>query len=108
MTLFSNSMQAHLTPGPFDRMAKDTFPGQAHFAGTGPELKTCRECAHWDHAGAHDYRSKRGMFSGLIQPARCRQFKELTGTHGDKVPDDAAACKHFSQATVVPNRFVRR
>ena len=108
MTLFKELLSDHLTAGPHDGAARHTFPGQAHFAGTGPLLKTCRECAHWDHARAHDYRSKHGMFGGMIKPARCRKFKELTGTTGDKVPDDAAACKHFCQATVVPDRFVRR
>ena len=26
-----------------------TFLGQAHIAGTGPEGRTCRECAFWHH-----------------------------------------------------------
>lgn len=108
MTLFKELLSDHLTAGPHDRAARDTFPGQAHFAGTGPQLKTCRECAYWDHAGLHHYHSKRGMFGGAIKPARCRKFQELTGSAGDKVPDDAVACKHFSPATVVPNRFARR
>src|SRR5262249_35011830 len=105
MTLFKEPIQAHLTGAPFDRIARDTYPGQAHFAGTGPKFKTCRECAFWDHK--QDYHSKRGKFGGLIKPARCRKFRTLTNHVGDKIPDDAGACKHFAQAQAVPERFAR-
>jgi hypothetical protein len=108
MTLFKEPIQAHLTGAPFDRIARSTFSGQAHFAGTGPKFKTCRDCAHWGHAGAQDYHPKRGKFGGLIKPARCRKYQALTNHIGDKVPDDAAACKHFEEAAVVPERFARR
>jgi hypothetical protein len=107
MTLFKESLSDHLTAGPHDRIARDTCPGQAHFAGTGPQFKTCRECAHWDHGGPHDYYSRRAKFGGLIKSARCRKYRALTNTDGDKVPDDARACKHFSHAAIVPARFAK-
>jgi hypothetical protein len=107
MTLFKDPIQGYLTAGPCDGMARATFAGMAHFAGTGPELKTCRECQHWDHGGPHDYYAKRGKFGGLIKPARCRKYGALTNAAGDKVPDDAPACKHFTDAAVVPARFAR-
>jgi hypothetical protein len=95
----------HLTTAPIDRVARETFPGQAHFAGTGPSFTTCRECAFWDNR--RDYHSKRGKNRGLIKPARCRKFRALTGTNGAKIPDDAPACRHFEQANPIPPRFVR-
>jgi len=106
MTLFKNQIQAHLTRAPFDRMASDTYPGQAHWGGSGPKHMTCRQCEHWAHD--NNYYPKRGQHGGLLKPAPCRKFKALTHTTGDKVPDDAAACRHFSQAAVVPDRFARR
>jgi hypothetical protein len=106
MTLFRDAISGHLTSGPCDRMARATHPGMAHFAGTGPQFKTCRDCAHWDH-GPQDYHPKRGKFGGLIKPAPCRKYRAVANINGDKVPDDAAACKHFSPAAIVPERFAR-
>lgn len=37
----------HMTPHPCDGPIKETFLGQAHIAGTGPEGTTCRECVFW-------------------------------------------------------------
>lgn len=37
----------HLTAADFDHPIRETYLGQAHIAGTGPEGKTCRECTHW-------------------------------------------------------------
>lgn len=93
----------YLTAGPCDRMARASFAGMAHFAGSGPETKTCRECAFWAHN--NNYYSKRGKHHGLIRPARCRKYRALTNTDGGQVPGDAAACRHFEQAQVVPERF---
>jgi hypothetical protein len=93
-----------LTAAPFDRVARATYPGMAHFAGSGPPQKTCRECSFWDH-GHHDYRAA-GKQRGLIKPARCRKFRALMNAVGAKIPDDAAACRHFDQADPVPAQFV--
>lgn len=37
----------HLTEAKFDTPIRETYLGQAHIAGTGPQGKTCRECEHW-------------------------------------------------------------
>jgi len=74
--------------------------------GTGPIGATCRGCFHWDHG--REYHPKRGKFGGLIKPARCRKFRALTGAAGDKIPDDAAACRHYLEAAIVPPRFEKR
>ena len=104
MSLFTKEIQEHLTPTPFDRAARITHPGMAHFAGSGPELKTCRECKFWG-SGRPDYRSKNGKWRGLIKPDRCKKFQALTNSIGADIPDDAAACRHFEQAENPPARF---
>lgn len=106
MTLFTESIQDHLTSSPVDRLARQTYPGMAHFAGTGPAPKTCRECIHFDHA-QYDYHAKNGKYHGLIKPAACKKYRQMTGAAGTRIPDDAAACRHFEQHEYPPARFVR-
>lgn len=106
MSLFTKDIQEHLAPAPFDRAARITHPGMAHFAGSGPALKTCRECEFWG-GPQPDYRSKNGKWRGLIKPARCRKYRALTGAIGDEIPDDAAACRHFEESEKIPPRFDR-
>lgn len=106
MTLFNQSIQDHLTSAPVDALARQSHPGQAHFAGTGPHGKTCRECVFWNHV-TYDYRSKSGKWRGLILPANCKKYQQITQKVGDKIPDDAAACKYFDQNSTVPARFLK-
>lgn len=111
MSLFKESIQDHLTPGPVDTLARASYPGMAHFAGTGPNISTCRECDFWGVASGKnpvryfDYYAKGGMHGGGIKPHPCRKFKSLTQQEGQKVPDNARACKYFEQAESVPDRF---
>jgi hypothetical protein len=93
-----------LTAAPFDRAARATHAGMAHFAGSGPLNVTCRECLFWAHDPRGGYSAKRGMFGGLIKPAPCRKYRELTGRNGAPVPDDAPACRHFQCADKLPPR----
>lgn len=106
MTIFKDVISDHLTEAPADRLARATHPGMAHFAGTGPSGKTCRECNFWAH-GAHDHRSKNGKYHGLIEPARCKKFQQITLREGAKVPDDATACRYFDQNPEPPSRFAK-
>jgi hypothetical protein len=77
----------HMTAAPFDNMARETFKGMAHFAGTGPRFTQCRACAFWDHASP----DKRGV----IKPARCKKFRSLIGVDGAKIPGETPSCRHF-------------
>jgi hypothetical protein len=104
MSLFKESIQDHLTASPIDAFARASYPGMAHFAGTGERGKTCRECIFFAH-GPHDYRSKNGKHRGLIEPATCKKYRQITMQEGAKIPDDAAACKYFEQNPTVPERF---
>lgn len=106
MTLFKEALQDHLTPAPVDDLARASYAGMAHFAGTGPAGKTCRECAFWAH-GPYDYRAKVGKYRGLIEPATCNKYRRITTRTGSKVPDDAMACRYFEQNQAVPERFAK-
>lgn len=94
---------AHLTePNPqLAEWQRKTPNGMAHWAGTGPEGKTCRECEHWQHEKR--YYAKRGLQRGTLKPARCRKYKTMmNGQTGGEIPHDARSCKYFAQALFVP------
>jgi hypothetical protein len=93
-----------------------TYPGMAHLAGTGPEDKTCRECAMWGMPSAFveggppsPYRYRPFVRAGALAPnggelcgRRCQKYHRLilAGLHvvrGRAVPHHAAACRHFIQ-----------
>lgn len=62
-----------------------SYAGMAHFAGTGPILATCRECAFFHKPGRNG-------------DAICEKFVELTSIKSKKVPGTASACRHFAEA----------
>jgi len=72
-----------------------THDGQAHWAGTGPANKTCRECAHF----CADRRYSAASVShakGELTPAPCRLYRRRTGRLRN-IPHRAVACKYFEQ-----------
>lgn len=80
-----------------------TWPGQAHFAGSGPSGETCRTCASWGE-GSYDpgYYSRNGKHGGVLKPRPCgRYMAMMSGDAGPAVPHDAAACKYFEAAEQV-------
>jgi hypothetical protein len=79
----------------------EVVPGQAHFSGTGPPGRACRQCAHWAHEPG-DYDSK-----GYIKPVRCRQFTALTNQLGAKVPAETPACRHYAPTDLAPAPFTQ-
>jgi hypothetical protein len=74
-----------LTLSPHDRMASETYIGQAHFALSGPPGKTCGDCRHFA-----DERGQRG---------RCQKFTHLTDRIGKPYPAYARSCKYFEEKT---------
>jgi len=58
-----------------------TFPGMAHFAGSGPKGKKCADCQNWDCLSR--------------PPGRCLAFGRLMHKAGPPVPPLAEACKYF-------------
>ena len=70
----------HLTAR--DANQEQTFVGQAYFAGTGPEGKTCGSCAHWQ---------------GKPQDKQCVKFQFRGAQKSGRVPSYALACKYFDE-----------
>jgi len=79
---------------------EESFPGMAHFAGTGPKDEMCGTCKHF--AG---YKRRYGpRLSALIIPGRCRQYIRLMRAATGRrrvasliVPVEAPACRYWSQ-----------
>jgi hypothetical protein len=65
----------------------NALPGMAHFAGTGPGGKTCRDCVFRGYYREHGVKKHYG----------CQKFKSLTGNNGPVVQSDWPACRHFEQ-----------
>ena len=88
----------------FESKRRQTSPGMAHFSGTGPAGKTCRECAAWTGCGKEDgYFARKGRHGGIIKPRPCAQYRALMqGDVGPGVPHDSRACKYFSESKSVP------
>ncbi|ACL60615.1 hypothetical protein [Methylobacterium nodulans] len=86
MALFDLTPGLHRGDQPVAQLAARTHKGQAHFAGTGPAGKQCRQCARW-------------MFVGQWRhgpaPSPCGKYRELMRQKGKPVPYGAAACKFF-------------
>lgn len=90
----------------FDKATEDglrkTPPGMAHWAGSGPEGKTCRECLRYSDEGRYAANAKKHPAGGL-KPGRCLKFQEMRKAQreknikGDKFPHTTPACKYFEQ-----------
>ena len=74
----------HLTAGygGTERLIDLTFPGQAHFASSGPSGECCGGCEYWTGTPTR-------------QRAPCGKFLQLTSRAGRQVPRSAVACKYF-------------
>jgi hypothetical protein len=90
----------NMTPGAVNRqVVADTFPGQAHWAGSGPPDCTCRQCIHWgDGCGGYWAR-------GSLKPQRCAKYRLFAMAVGPAVPHHAQACQHFEKNPKAPPVF---
>lgn len=100
----------HLKPLPeHDRLMR-TFIGQAHIAGTGPDGKTCRECALWGVMKRVDGEAiiaPPGHFaiSNKASPGALKRGKcnfAIRGKSGRRIPHTALACRFFQGAENPP------
>lgn len=106
MSLVPGDLGLHLTQvdPTFERKRRSTYPGMAHFAGSGPDQATCRGCAFWTGCGAEDgYYAKTGKHGGTIKPRSCSKYRDMMrGDVGPGIPHDAAACKYFQENPTPP------
>jgi len=87
--------------------AVDTHAGQAHFAGTGPADKTCRECRFW-FSKPYLYYSSGHMKGQTLKPVACSKYKKMMGgREGARVPHHAKACRYFEPSSNPPPHHQR-
>ena len=69
-----------------ERSIRQSHAGMAHFAGTGPQGKTCKSCAFFN------YDRKKPSANQF-----CRKYFELASGKKakDKIPHNASACKYY-------------
>jgi hypothetical protein len=83
-------MKKHLTePNPkLAKLVRQTISGMAHWAGTGPQGKTCGECCYFARINF-----------GRGTSTRCDKFQQLmNGMRGPRpIPATTAASKYFEK-----------
>jgi hypothetical protein len=88
----------NLFAGPMSEKAKETVPGMAYFANTGPFGKTCGDCINRGYrrlrspkfdAKLNEWVEKSYNYNG------CAKFKELTGNNGPVIDSLLHSCKYF-------------
>lgn len=95
--------EPHLTNAHSDRidiLRKQTVPGMAHWAGTGPEGMKCLGCAN---ARFHGFYAARGAKKGLLKPITCAKYKDMMG-HAPSFSGDQSACRFFVEGDGPPKR----
>lgn len=79
---------------------RQTAEGMAHWAATGPERTTCRQCSHWNHEGYYSAGKKIG--GNALKPGVCSKYAALTRRKGKKIPHATPSCKYFEQSDRAP------
>jgi hypothetical protein len=88
----------NMTAWPMSSEAKETAPGMAYFADTGPFGKTCGDCVNRGYqrlrspkfdARLNEWIEKSYNYNG------CAKFKQLTGNHGSVIDSLLHSCKYF-------------
>lgn len=99
----TESISRHLT-SMFDQTAEDgvreTPPGMAHWAGTGPSGKSCRECGHWKTRGRYASAANRHA-AGELKPSPCGKYESLMQQKGPPIEHWRRACRHFEPRSKV-------
>lgn len=109
MGLIAEQRGLFVTDPALEAKRRNTSPGMAHFAGSGPERRTCRECRLWTGCGQDGgYYSKKGVHAGALKPRACQQYRDLMqGDVGPGVPHHAMACKYFVENADAPPIFAK-
>lgn len=105
------AMTPHLHEAGFEAKIAATFIGQAHFAGSGPARRTCRECRFWFimrrpspdadmRPSSPGYYGKKAQRPGELKRAKCNYA--IAHKSSRRVPPEAMACRFFDPATNPP------
>jgi hypothetical protein len=77
-----------------DRLVKQTLPGMAHWAGTGPADTTCGGCKHYGYASV--VRDAQGnVLHTVHKEKRCGRYWELMHRHGAELPPSTPSCRQY-------------
>ena len=83
-----------------------TAMGQAHFAGTGPKGRTCRECAHWQIRNAKGekvaYQYKGNGTPKVLEILSAHCTYPIANKANNRVPHGAASYRLFKPADSPP------
>ncbi len=94
----------HLTQ-PYDSDTQDriksTPAGMAHWAGSGPENKTCRECKFMLKHGNFSTNAKKN--AGRLKPVKCAKHESMMGGKGASFDPATSACRFFQQDPEPPS-----
>jgi len=85
-------MKPHMTePNPeLAKLVRNTFHGMAHWAGSGPQGKTCATCQHFGTVYQYE--------GAKPKKDRCKlYFKMMEGKIGNQIPANTMSCKHYSE-----------
>ncbi len=95
---------------PHEAAIRNTFLGQAHIAGTGPDGKTCRECAFWGIEKVKDgiatitppghYAASNKAAAGQLKKGGCHKLKHRKANR--RFTCNALACRLFEQRDEPP------
>lgn len=106
-------MTARLTQmfdGASERGIRETPDGMAHWKGTGPDGRTCRECVQYNLAKTPKRYTASSAHHGIgeLMPVGCRKWRALMPKSVKKWPKlhhRMAACKHFELNAAAPKAF---
>lgn len=84
----------------FDARGARTYPGMAHWGGSGPNEKTCRECVHFLSPGY--FEASNARTPNRLKDGRCGKYKAMMSEEGAAFPPDASACRFFSENPSAP------
>jgi len=73
-----------------ERAAAKTYPGMAHWAGSGPAGETCGKCLNYGDIGDDG--------GSRIKRNRCLKYYAMMDRVGGVIPAGTAACRHFEKA----------
>jgi hypothetical protein len=86
---------SHLAPGHDPALAAQiakTWPGQAHWAGSGPPGLVCGQCGHLGYQAASSRRENKNASLWWLRKIS-RTHRQA---HGPVVPASCEACRHFT------------
>ncbi len=83
---YSDDTQSKITSTP---------AGMAHWAASGPEGKTCRECNFMLKHGHYSANSKKR--AGRLKPIKCAKHESMMGRPGASFEPGTPACRFFEQ-----------